>query len=507
MAQDEALTPLRVLRTNIAAVQALVETVAGTLGPEGLDILLVDEAGRMVLTNDGIEILRQTDFQHPAARLAIEALKTLEQKVGDGTTTATVLTGALLGEALKALEQGVPVNPLLKGIQRGVDRAIAHIRTIAQPVLVGDEALYRATLVAARGDAGLAQLVWQAAQHIGSERLLHQDLNLGDWVMGQVGAESQLIAGVVVSKRPLNLPPADWQAQGAVLVLSDGLEPDGIEAQSLGTEAGFSRYLEVQAQFRQALDTLRDLGVRLVVTEKAMAPLAEAFLEEHDILALTRVLTRDRERIALLSGARSARPALLARPRTEIQSYLGTAKIHYQRATARVILQAGAGEPQATILVGALSEGVVAEQERIAVDACGALQAALRSGVVTGGGVAEFSCQAVLQPLLDETEDLSRYGIACVQSALARPLEQILRNSGWPPLEKLSLLEATRRRTGNDHLGLNCETGQVADLAQLGILDPADVKVFALSVAGEVALRVLRIQTIIRRRPDFNADL
>jgi archaeal chaperonin len=495
MAHEEHL---KVLRTNIAAVQALVDTVAGTLGPKGLDILLVDETGRMVLTNDGIEILRQSDFQHPAARLAVEHLKAQEQQVGDGTTTATVLTGGILSQSMQALEQGVPVNLLLKGIQRGIQVAIAHLQETAHFVTVTSPDLYQVALMAARGDDALARMVWEAAQHVGTERLA--TMQLADWVVSRVGSSHQLIPGVVVGKPPLMPPAQDWQGQGKVLVLADSLEPENTETAALGTERGFTLYLEAQQQFRQALETLRTAGVRLIVTEKGIAPAAESFLYEHDILALQRVIRRDRERIAAISGARPMKTNLLYRPLADITPHLGEATLYYQTSSAQLRLEKGAGEPQATILVGALSEEVAAEQERIAADACGALQAALRSGIVTGGGVAEWSCREALKPLLATTEDLSRYGIQAVYAALARPLEQIIVNSGYPPLEKIALMEANQGK--NPHVGLDCETGALRDLAEAGILDPAAVKIQALTVAGEIALRILRIQTLIRRRPD-----
>ncbi len=489
---------LRVLRTNIAAVQSLVQTVAGTLGPKGLDILLVDEAGRMILTNDGIEILRQSDFQHPAARLAVDALQAQEQQVGDGTTTATVLTGALLGAALRSIEQGVPVNLLIKGIQRGIEQAITTLQTQALPA--DPEKLFQVALIAAREDQPLATLVWQAAQHLSPERIM--GINLADWITSQVGATHHLIPGVVVGKRPLNPPLENWTATGTVLVLADGLEPEALDSQTLSTEAGFSRYLKAQDQFQQALHTLIEANVCCVITEKAIAPIAEAFLYEHNILALARVIQRDRDRVCRFSGARPAKALRILGATTDLLPYLGQATVHYQWDTAQVMFQEGGGEPQATVVLGAVSAEVAAEQERIGADACGALQAALKTGVVTGGGVAEWTCRSAVQDLANKTEDLSRYGILCVVEALGKPLEQIILNSGYAPLEKLTQLEAQHRQTSNPHLGIDCETGCIVDLAAQGIFDPAGVKTQALSVAGEITLRILRIQTLIRRRPE-----
>ncbi|BAC91689.1 TCP-1/cpn60 chaperonin family protein [Gloeobacter violaceus] len=492
---------LKVLRTNIAAVRAIVETVAGTLGPKGLDVLLVDDAGRMTLTNDGVEILGQLDAQHPAARLVIQVAEAQDRSVGDGTTTATVLAGALLDACLERVEQGIAINALIAGLRAGVQAALDALRSAAVPVTdLADPRVPAVTRIAARGDEAIARIVWEAANHIGFERLRAGRVRLGELVSSRVGESHRWIEGLVLAKQPLQLPPEGFSRTGGVLVLSDPFESESFDAQVLATEGGFARYLEAQEQLRRRVQVLVEAGVVLLVCEKSISPTAEPLLAEAGIVALQRILRRDSERTAGFSGAVPVRQGQLARGATALAPVLGKATVRYERPSQKLVLSAGGGEPLAAMIVGAVSAEVAAELERVAVDACSALQAALTSGVVTGGGVAELASRRAVSALAARTEGVVRYGIEAVAAALRRPLEQIVSNSGYSALEKVAQLEAMHQRTANPHLGIDCENGEVVDLWQAGVIDPLAVKTCALEAAAEIAERILRIQTVVRRR-------
>lgn len=501
MNQASESSHLKVLRANVAAVRTVVETVAGTLGPKGLDVMLVDEAGRLTLTNDGVEILRQLDVQHPASQLVVRVADAQDRAVGDGTTTATVLAGALLDAALAAVEMGVPINPLLAGLRQGIARAVAALAAQAQTIAdLDDPLLLAVTAVAARGDQTLAQVVQSAARRIGAEALGSGEVRLADLVLAGTGAEHSWVDGVLIGKRPTSDPVEGWCRTGKILVLVDHLEPEGLEANALASEGGFTRFLEAQAHLMQQLQNIIAADIVLVVCEKGIAPLAEQSLAEAGILALQRVLDRDIKRICRFTGARPARRPALDRLHEGI---LGKAQVSYDHRSVRTTLQAGGGQPLATILVGALNTDVAAEQERIAVDACAALQAALKAGVVTGGGVAELAASQVVGALVAQTEGLVRYGLQAVSTALRRPIEQIMVNSGYSALEKVAALEAARHRSENPHLGIDCESGSIVDLMIEGVVDPLVVKTHALQAAGEIAERILRIQTVVRRRENL----
>jgi archaeal chaperonin len=488
---------LRVVRTNIAAVQVIVETVAGTLGPKGLDVLLVDDLGRIILTNDGIEILRQLDAQHPCARLVIQAIEAQETAVGDGTTTATVMAGALLESALLALQKGVPVNPILSGMAKAVLVAVQALEAMAQAVPLESPLLLQTALIAARGDETLARLVVEGVRTLGPEKLKDPEFRLSSVLAPRLGQSSQLVAGTVLSKPALNPPLMSWEKAGGVLVIADALEPESLDPQALGTESGFNQYLAAQNRFREALQNLSGRGLIVLLAEKSIDPLALDVLNQLGILAFERVSRRDWQRICRFTGATPITRTALA---SEMPS--GKAHARYSGEQARLLFTEGAGEPTVTLQVGAISDEVLAENVRVATDSCGAVQAALRMGIVAGGGAAEVACRPAVQELLEQTQTLERFGIQAVLEALSRPLEQMLSNAGYAPLEKIAQVLAQQQIEQNPHLGIDQETGNITDLWKLGIVDPTEVKTHALRVACEIAGRVLRIQTIVRKREE-----
>ncbi|MGA7955048.1 MAG: TCP-1/cpn60 chaperonin family protein [Gloeobacterales cyanobacterium] len=489
---------LRVVRTNIAAVQVIVETVSGTLGPKGLDVLLVDELGRIILTNDGIEILRQLDAQHPCARLVIQAIEAQETAVGDGTTTATVMAGALLESALLALQKGVPVNPILSGMSKAVSVAVHALEEMAQPVPFDSPLLLQTALIAARGDETLAQLVVEGVRTLGPEKLKDPEFRLSSVIAPRLGQASQLVAGTVLSKPALNPPLISWEKAGGVLVIADALEPESLDPQALGTESGFNQYLAAQNRFREALQNLSGRGIVVLLAEKSIDPAALDVLNQLGVLAFERVSRRDWQRICRFTGAAPITRRALASKNLP----LGKAQARYSGEQARLLFTEGAGEPTVTLQVGAISNEVLAENVRVTTDSCGAVQAALRMGIVAGGGAAEVACRPAVQQLLEQTQTLERFGIQSVLEALSRPLEQMLSNAGYAPLEKSAQVLAQQRIEQNPHLGIDQETGNITDLWQLGIVDPTEVKTHALRVASEIAGRVLRIQTIVRKREE-----
>jgi archaeal chaperonin len=489
---------LRVVRTNIAAVQVIVETVAGTLGPKGLDVLLVDDLGRIILTNDGIEILRQLDAQHPCARLVIQAIEAQETAVGDGTTTATVMAGALLESALLALQKGVPVNPILSGMVKASSVAVRALEDMAKPVPLDSPLLLQTALIAARGDETLAQLVVEGVRALGPEKLKDPEFRLSSLIAPRLGQTSQLVAGTVLSKPALNPPLMAWEKTGGILVVADALEPESLDPQALGTESGFNQYLVLQNRFREALQNLSGKGIVVLLAERSIDPTALEVLNQLGVLAFERVSQRDWRRICQFTGATPITRTALASKDLP----LGKAHARYSGEQARLLFTDGAGEPMVTLQVGAISDEVLAENVRVTTDSCGAVQAALHQGIVAGGGAAEVACRPAVQELLDQTQTLERYGIQAVLEALSRPLEQMLSNAGYAPLEKIAQVLAQQQIEHNPHLGIDQETGNITDLWKLGILDPTEVKTHALKVACEIAGRVLRIQTIVRKREE-----
>ncbi len=238
-----------------------------------------------------------------------------------------------------------------------------------------------------------------------------------------------------------------------------------------------------------------------MVVHKGVADTAEETLTDAGILVIRRASAKDTAGIVEHTGARSIKRAGLKKPAEELAKFLGKcARVYEDERLEHIRIIGGAGKPTATILVGAATREVKDERERITEDASSAVQAVISDGVVPGGGAAEIAAARELSALREGVKGMASYGVDCVCQALKRPLSQIVSNAGFNPLEKVEDVIATQAERQSVSLAVNCDTGEVADMYELGVVDPARVKLYALKAAAEVAEAVLRINTIIKKR-------
>lgn len=493
---------LAALVSNVEAIRAMARAVEGTLGPRGLDTMLVDPAGEVLVTNDGITILTEMEATHPAARMLVAAARAQEEAVGDGTTTAAVMAGALLGAALEQALRGVPAARLLAGIRLGVVRAEAAIRALARPLTgVEDPLLARVALVAGRGEAELAALVAAAARLWGARRLAEPGCRLADCVLAQPGAGGEVFPGVLINKGRLDRHQPAALRRVRVLVVDDALAPAAVAEDALATAAGFRQYQENRRQFLAGVARLLELGVNLVLCDRGVDDEAADLLTAGGALVVERVAWREWQRAAEHTGARPVRRGALLKDAAGLAPCLGRARRAWEdEGLEQVRILGGAGRPTATVVVGAATPAVAAERERMARDAAAAAQAALREGVVPGGGAAEVAAARAVADLQQTVRGLEAYGLGCVVEALRQPLVRMAANAGFSPLEKVGEVWAAQAGAGTGALGLDCDAGVPADMWSLGVVDPAAVKVHAIRAAGEVAAAILRIASVVRRK-------
>ncbi|MBP6963472.1 MAG: TCP-1/cpn60 chaperonin family protein [Armatimonadetes bacterium] len=492
------------LLSNAGAVRAVASSVEGTLGPKGLDCMLVDKFGDVTVTNDGSTILDKIETTHPAARMLIRTAKAQDAEVGDGTTTAAVLAGALLAEGVGRVARGVPVTKVIEGVRVGTGKAIEVIESAAEPVSGLDDPLLRqAAYVSGRQSGDIADLVVEAARLVGEEKLRDPAFRLADCVVAREGARNEVFAGLIVEKERMNRQMPRSVENARVLVVDDALEPEQIEDDALGTESGFARYVQLQNEFREDVARLVEMGIRLVVAHKAVADAAEDILTDAGVLVIRRVSSKDIARIVEHTGARTIKRAGLKKSADELEKFLGKCdRVYEDERLEHIRVVGGSGRPAATMLVGAATREVKDERERIAEDAASAAQAVIVGGVVPGGGAIEIAASREVSAMRDAVRGMAAYGVDCVAEALKRPLGQIVANAGFNPLEKVEDVIAAQAAEGKVSLATDCDTGETADMVEYGIVDPARVKLYALRAAVEVAEAILRISTIIKCRND-----
>ena len=500
--QGEGDERLSTLLNNSNAVRAVTSAVEGTLGPKGLDVMLVGSRGEVIITNDGVTILDKMDITHPAARLLIQVARAQQEKIGDGTTTATVLAGALVQEGVAQIVRGVPASKVVEGMKQGIEMAL---RLLSDRVRVinglDDPVLKRTAFVAGRQRQEIVDLVMEAAAKAGIAQLKSPLFSLSECIIALEKAENEVYEGILLRQRPLLAREGQRFDNAGILVLLDSLEPDELDEEVLTTEAGFAQYMDLRKVFASDLQKLADLSVKVILLEKGVHPDAEQFCLDHGIMVVPRVPRSDLRRVCDMTGATAVRRSALHKPVNLLERVLGqTPEAEYDETLERVRLKAGGREPVVTIIVGASTSEVMGESARIAGDAASALQAAVSGGVLPGGGTSELAVSYELERYREAQKGMEAFGIEAVASALRRPMSQILLNAGYNPLEKMEEVRAAQIRFEADDRGIDCDNGTVISYEKHGIVDPAPVKLHALRAAGEVAAAVLRIHHVIKMK-------
>jgi chaperonin GroEL (HSP60 family) len=248
-------------------------------------------------------ILTEMDVNHPAAKMVVNTARAQEEEVGDGTTTATIMAGALLAEGLNQAVRGVPVTRIIDGIKAGVARAVQVIEERAVKVAsVDDPVLREIATVAGRGNKDIADLVFSAAKMVGMEKLLDESFKLSETIVAKEGAGNEVFAGIIIDKTRLNEAMPLRAKSPKILVVDDAFEPMEVEEEALGTESGFQKYLEAQEEFRADVMKVVDLGAQLIVVSKRVDDVAEQVLTDAGIMVVTRVSGRSLRRFASIPG-------------------------------------------------------------------------------------------------------------------------------------------------------------------------------------------------------------
>jgi chaperonin GroEL (HSP60 family) len=490
------------LLNNANAARVISQVVESTIGPKGLDIMMVDGFGDVLVSNDGVTILKSMETQHPAGRMIINTARAQQNEVGDGTTTATIIAGTLVAEGVTQVLKGVPVTMVIEGIKLGTKKAVElihqHTRKIAS---LEDGRLFDIACIAGRGHTDIAKLVVEGAKIIGEERLLDREYKFTDAIMARESSGNQVLKGIILNKEPVNKDMPLNLTEPRILVIDDALGPEDINHDAMKTESGFQYYLKARETYQQNLSKIVDLKVNLVVVDRGIDDIAEEVLTQAGVMVIHRASSKEIQKLCKHTGARKIKRATLNRDLDCIKSFLGRAQtVTVDQKLKYTLVIGGQAENNATVVVGASTEEVVDERERIAKDAASAVQAALQGGIVPGGGAIEVWIAAQLENYAQGVEGMVSFGISCVKEAILKPFICMVDNAGFNSLEKLRDVIAAQKNKGLDSIAVNFNNGLLINVMDQGIVDPALVKTKALEMASEVAVAILRINTIIKMR-------
>lgn len=497
------------LKANIDAINKVASTVRPTVGPKGLDVMLVDQYGEYTCTNDGVEILSNIDVNHPAAKLAIEVAKAQELKVGDGTTTATILTDAILQNALHEIENNnySPVR-LVKGIDLAIDFITKSLEDNAEQIIdINDPKLKSITNISARANEAITDLLVEVAKKEITNNSMHKDFQLtedfSNCVKGFQAHGSRVIDGILINKKShfeFNTKLKD----ASILVIEGAFEPDPIPAEAVTTDAGVKKFENnIYALQELAKKVLRS-GIKVILVDASMLPSLEEFFSKEGILVLTRIKKSELKEIARVSGTQLlSKQAIASMDFGEIQKSAGLLKSFYRDQKLNAFILEGSKYYRATALISAETRSALQEKERIAIDAAKALRSAYQYGYVLGEGVAEINLQQSLRDYIHEYQKENSIndraliaGMETVANSLPALFEQILENAGFAADEFIK-----QAKLGlNNKEGLDLDTGNQVDLDAAGILDPVEVKINAFKIAAEIVCQILRINLVLQSK-------
>lgn len=491
-------------RANIHVARLVAETVRTTLGPKGMDKMIVDEAGDVTVTNDGVTILEEMRIEHPTGKMIVEIAKTQEHEVGDGTTTAVVLAGELLKRAEALLDQEVHPTIIARGYHRAAEHAQELLATMAEQV-TGVKLLTQVASTATTGKGTesakeqLARIVVDAVEAVATEEGVRRgDIKIVQKTGNSVD-ETALITGLVLDKERVHAGMPERVTNAKLLLLDTPLEVRQTETDakiSITNPEQLQGFLDMEAgMLKKMTDAIVASGASVVVCQKGIDEVAQHELAKAGILALRRVTKRDLEHLAKATGAR-----IVSNLDDLTKGQLGTAGLVEQRSVADepVTVITDCKHPRAvTILVRGGTEHVAAEVARAMEDAVGVVAAARESGaVVAGAGAPELALAKGLRQYaatLTGREQLAVQAFADAMEVIPRTLAE---NAGIDPIDALTALKAAHE-SGERWAGIDIATGEKLDAWKAGIIEPLKIKTQAVSSASEVATMILRIDDVI----------
>ena len=493
--------------SNVAAGKAVAEAVRTTLGPRGMDKMLVDSSGTVVITNDGATILDEMDIDHPAAQMMVEVAETQAEAVGDGTTTAAVLVGELLSRAEDLLEDELHPTVVVEGY---AEAARLAAEAVDEQVLDGDvdtdllEAVAESSMTGkGTGDVtarDLAELVVEAVEQVVTDHGVDDDAIHIQPRSGAPSSATELVDGVVFEDDPAHdsMPRSVEDASVAVLETKLEVRQGDVDAEyAIGSVDELTAALEAEeAELRGYADTLSAADVDVLVCRKAIDDRVAGHLADAGILAFESVSSSDADDVARVTGA--SRLGTLDGLSADDLGHAETVTVESAGDDDDIVSVRGGDASEAvTLLVRGSTEHVVDELERAVNDAVDVVIAARESGVVPGAGATEIAISTHLRAAAASVEGRAQLAIEAFADAVDALPRTLAENTGADPIDTLVDLRATHDSEGRAGIIAEGRTATVGDPLEAGIVDPAAVKHEAVESATEAATMVLRIDDVI----------
>ncbi len=495
---------------NIMAAKAVAEAVRTTLGPKGMDKMLVDSLGDVVITNDGATILKEMDIEHPAAKMIVEVAKTQDNEVGDGTTSAAVISGELLKKAEELIDQDIHPTIIASGYRLASEKATEIIKTLAKSVTKND----RSVLLNIAGTAMTGKGA-EANKDVLSEIAVSAMISIVDEdnkvdmdnikVEKKVGArieESKLIEGMIIDKERVhtNMPKKVADTKIALINTAIELKDTEVDAEiSITSPEQLQSFLDQEEKMiKDIVEKVVKSGATVAFCQKGIDDMAQHYLAKAGIFAVRRVKKSDMEKLSKATGGK-----LVTNLDEITPADLGYAALVEEKKIGgdEMTFVTGCKNPKAvSILLRGGTEHVVDNIERALHDALRVVGVAIEDELlVAGGGSPEVEVSLRLQEYASTLSGREQLAVKAFADALEIIPRTLAENAGLDPIDMLMELRSHHEK-GQKTAGLNVYEGKVIDMWEAGVVEPLRVKTQAINAAAESAVMILRIDDIIASR-------
>jgi len=497
-------------KNNITAAKLVAELVKTSLGPRGLDKMLVDSLGDVTITNDGATILKEIDAQHPAAKMMVEISKTIDTEVGDGTTSSVVFAGALLEKAEKLLEKDVHSTVIIDGYQNASEKALELLADLAKTVKPDDrESLIKIAKTSMQSklisedSVPLSKLVVDAILKIveidGDKHSVDLDNLKVEKKSGGSIDGTVLINGIVLDKEIVHSGMPTKVENAKIALVNAALEVEKTEMSAeirISDPTQMQTFLEEENRMLKSMvDKIHSVGANVLICQKGIDDIAQHYLSKHGVLAVRRVKESDMTKLAKATGGRIS---------TNLEdisaSDLGAAEIAHQKKVEsdKWVFIEGCKNPRSvTILIRGGSQRVVDEADRSIHDALMVVKDVVeKPSIVAGGGSPEAYLATELNAWADTHEGREQLAIKQYAEAFESIPLTIAENAGMDPIDALIELRANQSG-GKKTAGINAKEGKIGNMLSIDIVEPLAVKEQIIKSATEAACMILRIDDVI----------
>jgi thermosome len=495
---------------NIMAARAISDAVKSTLGPKGMDKMLVDSMGDVVVTNDGATILKEIDVEHPAAKMIVEVAKSQDEECGDGTTTAVILTGELLKYAGDLLDQNIHPTVICGGYKIAAEKAIETLNKLAIPIKAGDKktlkdiAMTSMASKSASSEKGvLAEIVVDAvtdvAEKIGSKTFVDLDNIQIQKKQGGGIANTEIIKGIILDKERVHEGMPKHIKNAKIALVNAALEVKKTEVDAriqIQDPTQLQAFLdEEEGMIRKMVDRVKKSGANVLICQKGIDDIAQHFLAKAGIYTVRRAKKSDMEKLAKATGAKIV--ANLDGLTSKDLGYAGNVE-EKKIGDDKMTFITDCKNPKAvSILIRGTTEHVIDELERGLHDALSVVKVALEDGKMTvGGGAVATSISMALRDYAPSIGGREQMAIEAFANAIEVVPKTLSENAGLDPIDMMLAVRRAHKK-GNKNAGINVLGGKVDDMLKNKVIEPLRVSLQEIQASSEAATMILRIDDVI----------